>query len=63
MEKNKDISFEEALAGLEKTTELLKSDNVPLDTAINTFEEGIKYYEKCNEILASAKQKIEVYSK
>ena len=33
------------------------------EEALKNFEEGIAYYKQCSEILNSAKQKIETYSK
>lgn len=61
-EKQK-ISFEEALAGLEKSAEMLKSDNTTLEEALHNFEQGIQYYHYCNDILNHAKQQIEFYEK
>ena len=62
MGKN-NLTFEEALAGLEKSAaDLIKSD-ITLEEAIINFEKGIDYYNKCNEILEGAKQKISTYSK
>jgi exodeoxyribonuclease VII small subunit len=60
MAKNK-LTFEEALAGLEKSaTDMIKSD-ITLEEAIGNFEKGMDYYNKCNEILENAKQKISTY--
>ncbi len=61
-QKNK-ISFEEALAGLEKSAEILKKDGTTLETAMQNFEQGIEYYNYCNEILNNAKQKIEFFER
>lgn len=63
MANKKELSFEEALLKLEASAECLKKDNVSLEEALKSFEEGIVYYNKCNDILNDAKQKIEVYSK
>lgn len=57
------ISFEEALAGLEKASQTLKQDGHSLEDAMKSFEEGIGYYNHCNDILTEAKQKIEFYHK
>ena len=57
------LTFEEALEGLEKSAEALKKDNNSLEFALKSFEEGIEFYNHCNKILTSAKQKIEVYNK
>ena len=56
-------AFEETLLKLEKASENLKKDNISLEEAIRNYEEGIAYYKECSEILNSAKQKIETYSK
>lgn len=55
--------FEESLKKLEQASENLKKDNISLEDAMKNFQEGIKYYKECSEILESAKQKIETYTK
>lgn len=62
-EKKKKMSFEEALAGLEKSAEILKHDGTTLESAMKSFEQGIEYYNYCNEILSNAKQQIEFFEK
>jgi len=57
------MSFEEALAGLEKSAEILKSDGTTLEAAMESFEHGIEYYNYCSEMLNNAKQKIEFFEK
>ncbi|HYE68638.1 MAG TPA: exodeoxyribonuclease VII small subunit [Anaerovoracaceae bacterium] len=61
-QKNK-MSFEEALAGLEKSAEILKRDGTTLEAAMESFEQGINYYNYCSEMLNNAKQKIEFFEK
>ncbi len=63
MVKKKENSFEESLKKLETSANLLKSDDISLEEAIKAFEDGLEYYNRCSEILESAKQKIEVYNK
>ena len=58
MEKDKKLTFEEALEGLEKSATDLIKDGITLEEAISNFEKGMDYYNKCNEILENAKQKI-----
>lgn len=55
--------FEESLEKLEEVAEQIKSGNLTLDESIKAFEQGITYYEVCNDILKQAKQKIEVFEK
>ena len=57
MSENK-YTFEEALAGLEKSAADLIKEGITLEEAIGNFEKGIDYYNQCNEILENAKQKI-----
>lgn len=57
------LSFEAAMNELEKTANALKSENVSLEDALKLYENGIKLYDRCKEILTDAKQKIETYSK
>lgn len=57
------MTFEEALERLELSAENLRSENVSLDDALKSFEQGIEYYNHCNKILDEAKQKIEVFNK
>ena len=52
------ITFEEALANLEKSASDLLKPGIRLDEAIKSFEDGIGHYNKCSEILNDAKQKI-----
>ena len=61
--QNKKLTFEEALAGLEKSAaDLIKPDST-LDEAVSNFEKGIEYYNKCCEILNDARQKVTTYSR
>ncbi|WP_130863711.1 exodeoxyribonuclease VII small subunit [Bacilliculturomica massiliensis] len=57
----KKLSFEDALRGLEKAAEALKSEETTLEDAIRHYEEGVRFYECCSEILNAAKQKIQVF--
>ena len=61
MTKNK-MTFEEALAGLEKSAADLSKPDSTLEETISNFEKGIGYYNKCSEILNDARQKVSRYS-
>ncbi len=63
MTVNEKPVFEESLKKLEQASENLKKDNISLEDALMNFQEGIRYYKECSEILESAKQKIETYTK
>lgn len=61
MSEQKD--FETVLKKLEETSQKLKSEEISLADAIESYEEGIKYYNECNDILEKASQKIETLTK
>lgn len=58
MESKKDMSFEENLENLEKIVKALENGDVPLDDAIEKFNEGMKYANVCNKILDDATKTI-----
>ncbi len=62
IDKKNELTFEEAFNKLENYSKSLKNNELKLEDAIFNFEEGIKYYEYCNEILKKAKQKVEIYT-
>lgn len=51
--KNKE-SFEENLDNLEKIVKALENGDVPLDKAIEKFNDGMKYANVCNKMLEEA---------
>lgn len=52
--------FESHFNALKKSVEQLESNQLSLEDAIKAFEEGIKYAQKCDELLKSAEQKIQI---
>lgn len=54
-------SFEQALEALQNMSEKIKSQDTTLEEAIACYEEGMKHYRICSEILENAKQKIETF--
>lgn len=54
----KKVSFEEAFEKLKKAEEKIASSENTLDDSIKAFEEGVKNYKICTEILNEAKGKI-----
>jgi exodeoxyribonuclease VII small subunit len=57
----KERSFEQSMDKLREMSEKIKSPDTSLEESIKCYEEGMKYYEKCSNILADAKQKIETF--
>lgn len=58
-EEGKEIKFEDALKRLEEIVEALESDELPLDKALELFEEGIRMSRLCSSILERAEMRIE----
>ena len=59
MAKEKDEkTFEENITNLEAIVKDLESGNVPLDDAINKFNEAMKLAKECNDKLKSAEDNI-----
>jgi exodeoxyribonuclease VII small subunit len=63
-DKDKDIdiaamSFEAALAELEKIVEGLERGNVPLEESIAHYERGEKLREHCQKLLSAAEARVE----
>ncbi|NIK67613.1 exodeoxyribonuclease VII small subunit [Paenibacillus sp. BK033] len=57
---NNELSFEEAMEQLERIVERLESGDVPLETAIELFQEGMKLSQLCGGKLEQVERKIEV---
>jgi exodeoxyribonuclease VII small subunit len=53
-------NFESSLVKLEGLVGSLESGELNLDESIKKFEEGIKLYKGCKELLSEAEQKISV---
>ncbi len=51
-------NFEESLNELEQIVKDLESGNVPLDDAINKFNEAMKIVKTCNDKLNNAEENI-----
>jgi len=58
--KKSEQSFEEKLAELEKLVGQLESGDLPLEKAVQTFEDGMKLSQQLNQVLQAAEKKIEV---
>ena len=57
------INLERSLADLEKLVEELESGDLPLETAMKKFEEGIKLTRGCQAALKDAEQKVQILLK
>jgi exodeoxyribonuclease VII small subunit len=57
------IPFEEALKKLETIVETMESGDLPLETLIQRYEEGMKLAQVCQAKLAEAEMKIQQLEK
>ncbi len=60
MSDTKSVNLEKSLASLEKIVDELESGDLPLDKAMQKFEEGIKLTRRCQTALKDAEQKVEI---
>ena len=64
--KKKDESqpgFEQRMAKLEEIASELEAGELPLEQAIERYEEGVTCYKECHRILAGAEKKVEILTK
>jgi exodeoxyribonuclease VII small subunit len=59
----KDLPFEEALKKLESIVEEMESDELPLETLLERFEQGTRLAKLCQTRLAEAELKIQQLEK
>ena len=57
------MKFEDALKKLEKIVGDLENGNIPLDEALEKYEEGIRLSKVCAKKLEVAKKKVEILLK
>ena len=60
MSSSKTPGLEKSLASLEKIVDELESGDLPLEKAMQKFEEGIKLTRSCQSALREAEQKVEI---
>lgn len=56
--KEKELTFEENLEKLENIVKNLESGNIPLDDAIDSFNEAMKLAKTCDEKLKRAESEV-----
>ena len=61
-EKKEDLKFEEAFELLRREAEIISSDSVSLEEAMESYK-GKEYFEICSRKLQEAKQLIQIYDK
>lgn len=63
MASSKKFDLEKSLADLEKLVTELESGDLPLEKAMQKFEEGIKLTRGCQAALKEAEQKVQILLK
>ncbi|MEE2670390.1 MAG: exodeoxyribonuclease VII small subunit [Bdellovibrionota bacterium] len=53
-------NFEDSIGKLEELVDQLESGDLSLDDSIKKFEEGIKLYKSCKDLLGESEKKIKV---
>ena len=53
------LSFEQAFEQLEAAVEALQDGQMPLERALNFYEEGMKLAQHCNELLEKAELRVQ----
>ncbi len=56
--KKKSLSFEEAMQKLEEIVEILERGDVPLETAITKYKEGMELAEICHQKLKNVEEQL-----
>ncbi len=62
-ETTDDLGFEGALERLEDLVERLEGGDLPLDEALEAFEQGVALTRQCAERLADAERRVELLSR
>ena len=60
MTARKSLNLEKSLSGLEALIVELESGELPLDKAVQKFEEGVKLTRECQAALRDAEQKVQI---
>jgi len=60
MTARKPLNLEKSLSGLETLVEELEGGELPLDKAMQKFEEGVKLTRECQAALKEAEQKVKI---
>jgi exodeoxyribonuclease VII small subunit len=63
MSGDKPLNLEKSLEQLESLIDELESGDLPLETAMKKFEEGIKLTRHCQAALKEAEQRVEILLK
>ena len=57
---DKKLDFETGIKRLQEVVEKLERQDIPLEEAVNLFEEGMELSRKCAKILEAAEERVKV---
>ena len=55
-----DLSFEDAMAGLENIVEEMEGEQLPLEELIARYENGARLLKHCDSVLTGARKRVEL---
>ena len=58
MDKNKELTFEQAVARIDEIVNSLERGDAELEKSLSLFEEGVKLIETCGTMLDKAEQMV-----
>jgi len=61
--REREVGFEQSLQALEKIVRQLESGDLPLERALELYEEGVALYRRCQVQLEEAEQKVKLLVK
>ncbi|MDD3538104.1 MAG: exodeoxyribonuclease VII small subunit [Eubacteriales bacterium] len=59
--RKKSVRFEEMMEKLRECAEKIDSEDTSLEESIALYEQCVTYHRQCTEILARARQRVEIY--
>jgi len=59
-DKDKEPTFEEALAELERLVEAMEEEELPLEKLVEHYEQGSRLLARCEAVLKSARERFEL---
>ncbi len=53
-----EMNFEQSMAALEQSKKIIDNPDTELEALLEAYENGAKYYQRCQQILQEAEQKL-----
>lgn len=59
-ERAENVSFEQAMAGLESIVEQMENKQLPLNELIDQYEKGVRLFSICDQLLGQARERLDL---